>query len=140
MKGIFKTIGNFIVMVLTVMTMVLMGVTPVHASWTFRTRSGNISVDSYISDVANGLVTFDDGQGASATSSAFYISPVDMVLVDVAITTGPTVMGRLMVTRNSIPTGNILGIIPHVDTSPFRPALGIPFKAGHKLTAIQLAV
>lgn len=135
-----RKLGQLALFIFKLPILLLLGVTPVHASWTFRTRSGNISVDSYISDVANGLVTFDDGQGASATSSAMYICPTDMLLVDVAITTGPTVMGRLMVTRNSIPTGNILGIIPHVDTSPQRPLLNIPFASGHKLTAIQLAV
>lgn len=140
MKKLFYLVISIALFALKLPLLLMLGVTPVHAQWTFRTNSGNITVDSYISDVAGGLVTFDDGQGASATSSAFYITPANMLLVDVSITTGPTVMGRLMITRNSIPTGNILGIIPHVDTSPMRPMLNIPFGQGTKLTAIQLAV
>lgn len=131
---------KWFIKMLTFQAMLLLGVTPVHAAFTFRTARGNKTVDSYISDVAAGLVNFDDGVGASATSNTFYIAPENCVLIDVAITTGPTVIGRLMVTRNSVPTGNILGLIPHVDTSPLRPALAIGFAMGSKLAVIQQAL
>ncbi|GAI06733.1 unnamed protein product [marine sediment metagenome] len=116
-------------------------VTPIHATFTFRGMTGKTyTKDAYISDVANALVNFDSGIGASATSDTFFIAPEPCHLVDVSIITGPTVIGRLQVIRNSVPTGDILDLTTHVSTIAQRPRLMIGFNKGSKVAAIQLAV
>ena len=112
---------------------------PRHATFTFATRGGNISVDAYFSDVANALVTFDDGQGAGASSNTFWIAPVDCILVDVSVVTGLTDTARAMISRNSIPVGSIIDYTTHVSTAAYRPVLKIGFPRGSKLSIIQLA-
>ena len=117
-----------------------MAATPKHATMSFKGRSGNIySVDSYFSDVANALVTFDDGQGAGSGTNTFWIAPEPCYLFDVSIITGMADTTRAMVARNSIGVGVILDYTTHVSTASFRPTLRIPFGTGSKLTVTQLA-
>lgn len=117
-------------------------VTPVHGSFTFVGLTSGITYtkDVYLSDVAASLINFDSGIGAKATSDQFFLVPEACILVDVSIVTGPTVIGRLQIIRNSISTGDILGIIEHVSSNSDRPKLSIPFGAGEKVGAIELAL
>lgn len=96
------------------------------------------SKDIYLSDTANGLINFDSGGGASATTETFWTAPEPIYLTDYAVTTGYA-QTKLQIIRNGVPTGDILRHGIHLDTLNNRPRLGIPFNAGDKLAAIQLA-
>ncbi len=117
-------------------------VTPIHGAFSFvGTLTGmTYSKDIYISDVVQTPIRWDSGVGATATSDTFWIAPEPVLLVDVSVVTGPTVMGRLQLLRNGVATGDMLGIVEHVSTSSARPRLRIPFATGAKIAANQIAV
>lgn len=93
----------------------------------------------YISDVAGALVNWDSGGGAGATSETFWSPPEAVSLVDVAIVTGLTAAFKLQLTRNGVPTGDMVREGPHTDSVATRPRLNIPFGQGDKIAAVQLA-
>lgn len=97
------------------------------------------NVDAYISDVANALVRFDAGSGSSATSPTEWIAPEPVSLVDVALVTGLTDTTKMDIVRANASTGNKLRYAMHLTTLAFRPKLNIPFAAGAKVSAVQLA-
>ena len=103
-----------------------------------RTRQ-SYSKDMYHSDVANALVNFDSGSGAGTGSETFWTPPEPVVIRDYAIVTGMTDTTKLQITRNGIPTGDILRFGPHTDSVATRPRLNILVPPGMKLGAIQLA-
>ena len=117
-----------------------MSATPKEGTAVFMGLSGRLyHKHIYCSDVANALVNFDSGQGASATSDSFFLVPEPCYLIDVSIVTGMADTTKLQVARNSVPTGDICQYVVHVSTIAMRPALNIPFGAGSKITFIQLA-
>ncbi len=104
------------------------------------TRSGRIyNVDSYFSDVVDGLVNFDGGGGASATSPASFTAPEPLLLLDFSIVTGMTDTTKIQVLRNNQPTGDFLRYTQHLTTSPARSAVRLGFNPGVEIRAIQKA-
>lgn len=95
--------------------------------------------DIYINAVAGALINWDSGQGSSATSETFWTPPEPVALVDVALVTGIVNGTKLQLTRNGVPTGDIIRYGPHTDSVATRPRLNIPFAAGDKIAATQLA-
>ena len=93
----------------------------------------------YCSDVDKALANFDSGVGASATSETFFTPPEPMYLIDAAIVTGMADTVKIQMTRNGVPTGDVLRYGPFTDSVATRPRLSIPFNAGDKVAAIQLA-
>ena len=102
--------------------------------------SGRIyNVDTYFSDVADGLVNFDGGAGASATSPTSFTCPESVLLVDLSIVTGMTDTTKIQVLRNNQPTGDFLRFTQHLTTSPNRSPIRLGFGQGVELRAIQKA-
>lgn len=114
-------------------------VTPTYGTFSFTGRqSGRIyNVDAYLADVADSLVHFDGGGGASATSPTSFTAPEDLLLFDVALKTGPTVIFKLQVLRGNQPTGDFLRLTAHLDTSPARSPIRLGFVRGTEVRAIE---
>jgi hypothetical protein len=113
---------------------------PQYAAFQFRGASGRVySKDAYLSDVVAGLVNWDSGQGAGATSETFWTPPENVVLVDYSQVTGLTDTTKIALTRNGVNTGDILRYTIHLTTLAYRPVLRTAFPAGSKISAIQLA-
>ena len=114
-------------------------VTPTYGVASFVGRSGRTySKDIYLADVADDLVNWDSGGGAGAATEQFWTPPEPVVLKDISITTGPTVIFKLQITRDGVPTGDIARLLPHLDTIAFRPQLSIPFMAGQRVALREL--
>jgi hypothetical protein len=83
-----------------------------------------------------GLVRWDAGGGqpASATTgtdSIYFDEPVE--LFDVACVTGVVDTGSLRVVANNNPTGHVILVATHLNTSNARPVLHIGFKSGTRI-------
>lgn len=114
-------------------------VTPTYGTANFVGSSGKrYAVDFYISDVIGAPCTFDSGNGASSTSLQFWKAVENVVLVDVSIATGPTVMTQLVPTADGgIIQGIRLRIANFLNTLAFRPVLSLGFKQGTNISFTQ---
>lgn len=116
-----------------------MAATPQYGTMVFRGRSGRAySKDMYVSDVNLALARFDAGAGASSTSETAWTPPEDVLLVDYAQVTGTADTTRVQVTRDAVPSGDVLRYTVHLTTLNNRPVLNIPFRRGQRVGAIQL--
>lgn len=97
------------------------------------------SVDFYISDVANALVNFDVGAGASSGSPDFITFPEPVVIEDIAVHTGCADTTKMRLVVNGVPTGNVFRYAIHLDTLSKRPQLRIGIKQGSRVSLLQLA-
>ena len=117
-----------------------MAAAPQYGTLTFIGQgSRSISVDVYLSDVANALVNFGVGGGSSSTSPTEWRAPEGCVLTDFIIVTGMTDTTKIQPTRNNQNVDSILRYALHDDGLAFRAPLRIPFAAGDMLTITQLA-
>jgi len=116
-----------------------MAATPKSASFTLTGRGGSKSLDAYVSDVAGANVRFDSGAGASATSDTFYIAQADGVITRFSMVTGTADTTRISIVLNGVQIGSILRYDVNLTTLANPQQLAIPFKAGDKISAIQLA-
>lgn len=110
-----------------------------YGSALFKGRSGRTYYkDIYADDTANNPIRWDNGGGASATSETSWISPEDCVLLDFCLTaaTGQT---KTSLQGNGMQTGDIFRNALHLSTVTFRPTLMVPFRAGTKVSMVQLA-
>ena len=116
-----------------------MAATPQYGTMTFRgLRTGRTYVkDIYLSDVNAALINFDGGAGAGSTSPTDWIPPEPCVLSDYSQVTGTADTTKLQLTRNSIPTGDMLRYAIHLTTLANRPSLMIGYGRGTKVAAIQ---
>lgn len=97
------------------------------------------NVDVYYSDVADALINWDGGAGASATSPESFTAPEDLLLTDIAVVTGGTDTKKFQLLRNNQPTGDFIRHVPHLTTNPNRPQLSLGFRRGTEVRAIQKA-
>ena len=120
-------------------TPILMGVTPTFGVMSFLGLASKMtySKDVYLADVADSLIKWDGGAGSSATSPSDWMAPEPVVLRDFSIVTGPTVIFKIQITRDGVPTGDILRLSIHLTTLNNRPVLNIPFAKGSKISAIE---
>ena len=102
-----------------------------------RSRKSYV-VDMYLDDVADALVNFDGGAGASATSPEDWRAPEPVVLTDVAIVTGAA-QTKLQVLRNNAATGDMLRHTLQLNTLAKRPSLAIGFGGESQVRMIQRA-
>lgn len=118
-----------------------MAATPQYGTFSFQgLASGKTyTKDAYVSDVANARINLDDGAGASSTSENYWRVPEPVVLRDFSIVTGTADTTKLQMTRNGVPTGDILRYSIHLTTLAFRPNIMIGFAMGDDFSAIQLA-
>lgn len=118
-----------------------MAATPQYGTMVFKgLRTGKTYVkDIYVSDVANALLTFDVGAGAGASSPDFITFPEDVILTDYSQVTGTADTTKIRLTRDGIPSGNLLRYTIHLTSLNNRPVLAFGVKAGSRFSAIQLA-
>jgi len=114
---------------------------PQYGQMLFRGRStGQLyATDIYVSDVNGASINFDSGAGASASSETFISFPEPVLLVDYSQVTGTADTEKIRITANSQPTPHILRYGVHLTTLNNRPVLNIPFKAGTRISAIQIS-
>ncbi len=118
-----------------------MTATPKYGTFTFvGLNSGKTwAVELYVSDVASGLLRFDDGAGAGAATQTYYKVPEDCRLVDYAQVTGTAVTEKFRVTCNGRPTAHILRYDTHLTSLATRPPLNIYFKKDSEVSGFQIA-
>lgn len=114
---------------------------PQFGSMTFiGLQTGNTyNVDIYLSDVDNALIRWDNGAGASATSSDFWTAPEAVALVDYAQVTGTTDTEKLQLTVNNNPTGHMLRYTIHLTSLSKRAPIAIKFARNAQIRALQRA-
>lgn len=114
---------------------------PEYGTFTFLgVRSRRIyTVDIYYSDVADALINWDGGAGASATSPDSFTAPEDLLLTDIAVVTGGTDTKKYQLLRGNQPTGDFIRHVPHLTTNANRPQLSLGFRTGTQIRAIQKA-
>lgn len=117
-----------------------MAATPQYAVFTFIGMSKRTyTVDAYVSDVANAVVRFDGGGGASTTSPDYWAAPEPCVLTDFAIVTGTQDTTKLDLSINGRPVGGFLRYTMSLTTTSQRPRLSLGMRAGSQFRAIQRA-
>ncbi len=117
-----------------------MAATPQYGTLLFRADSGKtISVDFYVSDVANALVRFDGGAGSGSASPDYWVAPERGVIADMSIITGTADTTKMRLVMNGVPLSTVIRYSLHVSTNPFRPSINIGMNAGTRLTAFQIA-
>lgn len=118
-----------------------MAATPQYGTFTFLgLQTGRVyNVDSYFSDVADALVTFDAGAGAATTSPSSWTTPEVCRLIDQAIVTGAADTTKIQLLANNQPTGDFLRYTQHLTTSAQRSPVSITFARAVDFRAIQKA-
>jgi len=93
-----------------------------------------------VSDVANAQVTWDNGSGASSTSSTFYKAPENIVIYDFSVATGLTDTTNFVLTSDGAQIQNSrLRYANFLNSIATRPVLNIGIAKGSNLGAIQAA-
>jgi len=116
-----------------------MAATPQYGTMVFRGLQSKKSYvkDIYLSDVNSALINWDGGAGAGATSPQDWTPPEPVVLIDYAQVTGTVDTTKMQVTRDGVPTGDILRYSIHLTTLNNRPRLATVFGARQKVACIQ---
>jgi hypothetical protein len=115
-------------------------VTATNGTATFKSLNGKntYSVDFYIADVVGTRVKWDAGSGSSATSPDTWECPEDVVLTDLSITAGPTVMVALVpLVGNQQPQGRRYRIANFLSTLQTRPAIRLGLSRGRRFTFVE---
>lgn len=117
-----------------------MAATPQYGTMQFRSAGGElIPVDCYVSDVAGQKPRFDGGAGAGAASDDFVTFNTKVILEDFSLITGTADTEKIRLTANGKPLPHILRYSIHLNTLATRPKLNIPFKAGTRISGLQIA-
>lgn len=115
-------------------------VTPTNGTATFfdLTTKQLVPVDFYISDVVAANVTWNLVGAAVSTSDNFIRFDHPVVLVDLSIATGPTVMvGLVPYSNGALVNGVALRIANFLNTIQSRPKLNVGFAAGKNIQLKQ---
>ena len=114
--------------------------TPQYGAMYFVGASGKTySVDIYVSDVNGAAINFDSGAGASSTSETFITFPENVILIDYSQVTGTADTEKIRLTAGGKPMQQVLRYVPHLTTNNNRPKLNIGFKAGTRISALQIS-
>jgi hypothetical protein len=118
-----------------------MAANPQYCTFYFLGRRSQqlFSTDAYISDVEGEPPRFDSGAGAGAATETFITFNEPVLLVDWAMITGTADTEKIRLTANNQPIPQILRYSAHLNTLNNRPELNIPFKAGTRISGIQIA-
>ena len=117
-----------------------MSATPKNGSMSIILATGETrNVDLYSSDVANALVNFDGGLGASATSPDYFTMPMSGVIRDFTVVTGMADTTKWQVVINGQPVGSMIRYTEFLDSLNNRPPVNIVVGGGAKITLNQLA-
>ncbi len=113
-------------------------VTPELGTVIFVGKSGRqYSLSIYASDVVGAACTINTVGIAVSGGQSFYITPEDVVIKDVSITTGMTVATALIPYVNDVPAGAMLSVANCINTLTNRAIPNIGIGAGKKFTLIQ---
>lgn len=114
-------------------------VTATNGTLTFKGASGKTySLDFYISDVVAAYVTINPAGKAGTGNNTFWKCPEPVVLTDMSIASGPTVMVGLQALADDAPiAGASLRIANFLNTLANRPYPGIGFQAGRNVAFTQ---
>lgn len=122
-----------------------MAATPQYGTMTFVSALSNRAglrrtyiKDVYLNDVANNPVRFDGGNGAGTATPTELTFPEPVILVDYSQVTGTVDTTKLQLTRNGMPTGDILRYTIHLTSLNNRPRLSIGVGAGVRFGSNQL--
>lgn len=114
--------------------------TPQYGQMIFLGQSGKTyAVDLYVSDVNAGLINWDGGAGAGASSPTYWTAPENVTLVDYSQITGTADTEKIRLTVNGRPLMNVLRYAVHLNSLNNRPKLSIGFRAGSQIAGIQIS-
>jgi hypothetical protein len=116
-----------------------MAATPKYGTMVFTGRLKTYHKEVYVSDVANAAIRFDGGGGAGASSPTELTFGEPVILIDYSQVTGTAETTKIQLTRNGVPTGDILRYEIHLTSLNNRPRLAIGIAAGVRFSANQLA-
>ncbi len=118
-----------------------MAATPQYGTMFFvgHTTGKTYSTDVYVSDVAGGKVTFDEGAGAGAATADFITFNEPVTLTDFAMITGTADTEKIRAVSGGSPTRHVLRYSIHLNTLNNRPPLKISFQAGQRISFFQIA-
>lgn len=118
-----------------------MAATPQYGTMCFvGIRTGKTySKDIYLSDVAEAMVRWDGGAGASSSSPDSWRPPEPVILVDYSQVTGTADTTKIILIRDGQPTGDILRYTIHLTSLSNRPRLRIGFSGKTDIAGIQKA-
>ena len=97
------------------------------------------SKDILLDDVNGSRVNVDAGAGASAASAEFWRAPESVKLRDYSQVTGTADTEKLQVTKNGVPTGDMLRYSIHLTSLAYRPVLDIRFAQGDEIAMLQIS-
>lgn len=118
-----------------------MAAAPRYGTAVFRGNSGRVyNVDIYVSDVANALVNWDAGNGASSTSLNYWKAPENCIMIDLSLASGLTDTTNVVMTSDGAQLpGARLRYANYLNSLSLRPAINLGFRAGSNVSAIQVA-
>jgi len=97
------------------------------------------ATDIYVSDVAGGKITFDEGAGAGASTADFITFNEPVRLVGFSVITGTADTEKIRIVAGGSPTRHVLRYALFLTTLSNRPQLNINFQAGQRISAFQMA-
>lgn len=95
------------------------------------------SYNIFISDVVGAALTFSTVGAAVAGSQNFIITPEPVILDDISVTTGPTVIFNLVPYVNDVSSGQIIALANVINTLQNRSFPNVKISGGRKLTILQ---
>lgn len=95
-------------------------------------------IDGYIADVVGTAVKFDSGSGAGTGSLPYWKAPERVILQDISIASGPTVMTTLIFTADGAQIPGVRARIANfLNSLAFRPKLALGFNQGTQFGMIE---
>lgn len=93
----------------------------------------------YLPDAAGGILRFDAGAGASATSPDFATWNENVAIRDISIGTATTPAAlQFRWTIDGVPTSQMMRVATYLATIASRPVLNMPIRAGSRLGGIMV--
>jgi hypothetical protein len=93
----------------------------------------------YFPDAAGGVIRFDNGAGASATSSDFATWNETVSIQDIVLGTATTPAAlQFRLTLNGTPTSQLFRVALQLTSVAFRPRLNLTIPAGARLGGIMV--
>ena len=118
-----------------------MAATPQYGSMYFvgLNTGKTYATDIYVSDVAGGKVTFDEGAGAGASTADFITFNEPVQLTDFSVVTGTADTEKVRLVSGGSPTRHVLRYALFLTTLNNRPRLNVKFAANTRISAFQIA-
>lgn len=113
--------------------------TPTNGTMTLQLANGQTrSVNFYVSDLAGVYAKWATTHLSGANDPDNYVMPMNGVLKDVSIATGPTVSKALILEVNGNTAGTVYDYITFVSTAPYRPPQNVIINQGSVIRLNQV--